>query len=148
MAQRVYSLGLDALLAQAAPALQPVGLRVYEMSGDTAQAFFDVSEEVQPRVLQMSASAFHLTPFTRGLAVALKLAEQHGEDSELRLLRVPALNFEALWISATGDAEDVLVPLHAVGKLTAYQAVPLDQAFEALRDAARPLAQMDDSMGA
>jgi hypothetical protein len=61
---------------------------------------------------------------------------------------VPALNFEALWISATGDAEDVLVPLHAVGKLTAYQPLPLDQAFEALRDAARPLAQMDDRTGA
>ena len=148
MAQRVYSLGLDALLAQAAPALQPVGLRVYEMRGDKAQAFFDVSEDADPRVLQMSASAFHLEPFTRGLAVALKAAEQHGEDSELRLLRVPALNFEALWINSAGDTQDLLVPLHAVGKLTAYQPVPLDQAFDALREAARPLAQMDDSMGA
>ena len=148
MAQRVYSLGLDALLAEAAPALQPVGLRVYEMTGDTAQAFFDVSEEVQPRVLQLSASAFHLAPFTRGLAVALKLAEQRNEDSELRLFRVPALNFEALWINSANDSEDLLVPLHTVGKLTPYQPVPLDQAFEALREAARLLAQMDDSMGA
>ncbi len=148
MAQRVYSIGLDALLAEPAPPQQSVGLRVYEMRGDTAQAFFDVSEDTQPRVLQMSASAFHLEPFTRGLAVALKAAEQHGEDSELRLLRVPALNFEALWINSVGDTQDLLVPLHAVGKLTAYQPVPLDQAFDALREAARPLAQMDDSMGA
>lgn len=148
MAQRVYSIGLDALLSEPGPPLQAVGLRVYEMRGDTAQAFFDVSEDVQPRVLQMSASAFHLEPFTRGLAVALKAAEQHGEDSELRLLRVPALNFEALWINSAGDTQDLLVPLHAVGKLAAYQPVPLDQAFDALREAARPLAQMDDSMGA
>jgi len=148
MAQRVYSIGLDSLLSEPAPPQQPVGLRVYEMSGDTAQAFFDVSEDTQPRVLQMSASKFHLEPFTRGLAVALKLAEQRPGDSELRLLRVPALNFEALWINSAGDAEDMLVPLHAVGKLTAYQPVPLDQAFDALREAARPLAQMDDSMGA
>ncbi|GBL44754.1 hypothetical protein SFMTTN_0555 [Sulfuriferula multivorans] len=148
MAQRVYSIGLDALLSEPAPPQQSVGLRVYEMRGDTAQAFFDVSEDTQPRVLQMSASKFHLEPFTRGLAVALKAAEQHGEDSELRLLRVPALNFEALWIHSADDTQDLLVPLHAVGKLTVNQPVPLDQAFDALREAARPLAQMDDSMGA
>ena len=148
MAQRVYSIGLDSLLSKQGPALQPVGLRVYEMTGDTVQAFFDVSEDAEPRVLQMSASKFHLEPFTRGLAIALKLAEQSGADSELRLFRVPALNFDALWIHSAGDSQDLLVPLHAVGKLTSYQPVPLDEAFGALREAARPLAAMDDSMGA
>ena len=76
LAQRVYSIGLDSLLSEKGPSMQPVGLRVYEMTGDNAQAFFDVSEDADPRVLQMSASAFHLLPFTRGLSVALKLAEQ------------------------------------------------------------------------
>jgi hypothetical protein len=148
MAQRMYVIGLDSLFSEKGPPLQPVGLRVYEMSGDTAQAFFDVSEEAQPRLLQMSASPFHLEPFARGLSVALNLAEQSGAESELRLLRVPALNFEALWINYAGDTHDMLVPLRAVGKLAAYQPLPMDEAFDALREAARPLAQMDDSMGA
>jgi hypothetical protein len=148
MAQRMYVIGLDSLFSEQGPSLQPVGLRVYEMSGDTAQAFFDVSEEEQPRLLQMSASKFHLEPFARGLSVALNLAEQSSAEGELRLFRVPALNFEALWVNYAGDNRDMLVPLRAVGKLAAYQALPLDEAFDALREAARPLAQMDDSMGA
>ncbi|MFZ2406762.1 MAG: hypothetical protein WAW41_16630, partial [Methylobacter sp.] len=70
------------------------------------------------------------------------------QKAELKLLQVPALNFEALWINYEGVTKDVLVPLLAVGQLTAYKAVSLDEAFEALREAARPLADMDDTMGA
>lgn len=148
MAHRMYSLGLDSLIAEQVPALQPVGLRVYEMSGDTPRAFFDVSEEEQPRLLQMSASKNHLEPFARGLAEALTTVEQIDQECELRLFRVPALNFEALWINYEGETKDVLVPLRAVGRLTPYKTVPLVEAFDALREAARPLAQMDDTMGA
>jgi hypothetical protein len=64
------------------------------------------------------------------------------------LFRVPALNFEALWIHYEDQARDNLVPLRGVGRLTPYEAVPLDKAFDALREAARPLSQMDDTMGA
>lgn len=148
MAHRMYSLGLDALIAEQSSALQSVGLRVYEMSGDTPRAFFDVSEEEEPRLLQMSASKNHLEPFSRGLAEALTTVEQIDQECELRLFRVPALNFEALWINYVGETKDVLVPLRAVGRLIPYKAVPLDEAFDALREAARPLAQMDETMGA
>jgi hypothetical protein len=148
MAHRMYSLGLDSLLSEQGLALQPVGLRVYEMSEDKPQAFFDVSEEEQPRLLQMSASKNHLEPFARGLTEALNTVEQTDQECELRLFRVPALNFEALWINYEGETKDLLVPLRVVGQLTLYKAVPLDEALDALREAARPLAQMDKKMGA
>ena len=60
---------------------------------------------------------------------------------------MPALNFEALWINYEGETMDVLVPLRAVGRLIPYKAAPLDEALDALREAARPLVQMDDKMG-
>lgn len=148
MAHRMYSLGLDSLLSEQGPVLQPVGLRVYEMSEDKPQAFFDVSEEEQPRLLQMSASKNHLEPFARGLTEALNTVEQTNQECELRLFRVPALNFEALWINYEEEAKDLLVPLREVGRLTLYKAVSLDEALDALREAARPLAQMDKKMGA
>lgn len=148
LAQRIYSLGLDSLKAEEGQALQPVGLRVYEMSGNTPQAFFDVSEDEKPRLLQMSASKNHLEPFARGLAKALSTVEESDQECELRLFRVPALNFEALWIHYEDETKDKLVPLRGVGRLTPYEAVPLDKAFDALREAARPLSQMDDTMGA
>ena len=147
LAQRIYSLGLDSLL-QGSQALQPVGLRVYEMQGETPQAFFDVTEDEQPRLLQMSASQNHLEPFGRGLSKALAMVEETDQEVELRLFRVPALNFEALWLHFDDQARDALVPLRGVGRLAADEAVPFDQAMEALREAARPLAQMDDTMGA
>jgi len=148
MAHRLYTLGLDSLIAERSPDLKPVGLRVYETIENKLQAYFDVSEEEQPRVLQMSASESHLKQFARGLEQALKMVEQTDQKAELKLLQMPALNFEALWINYEGDTKDVLVPLLTVGRLTAYKAVSLDEAFEALREAAHPLADMDDTMGA
>ncbi|CAE6715270.1 papain-like cysteine protease family protein [Candidatus Nitrotoga fabula] len=147
MAQRIYSLGLDSLIADHHPELKPVGLRVYEMSEDMPQAFFDVTEEDEPRLLQMSMSKNHLEPFVRGLAQALSTAEKSNQECELRLLRVPALNFEALWLSFEGEAKDVLVPLRAVGRLTPHKIIHLDEAYDTLREAARALPKMDDAMG-
>lgn len=150
IAHRVYTLSLQSLTADERPAFQPVALRVYELAGDTPRAFFDVTEEENPRVLQMSASAHHLEPFGRALAEALTVAERSQQEMEVRLLRVPALNFEGLWLTAEGEGEgrDQIVPLRPVGRLVPNRPVPLEEALAALREAARPLAQMDDTMGA
>lgn len=148
MAHRVYSVGLDTLLGRQELAPQPVGLRVYETLGDTPRAFFDVSEEQAPRLLQMSASKDQLERFARGLTEVLTTIDQNDREAELRLFRVPALNFEALWIKYEGDGKDILVPLHTTGRLVQHKAVPLQDALGVLREAARPLANMDDTMGA
>ncbi|MDQ1638875.1 MAG: hypothetical protein QOF62_2214 [Pyrinomonadaceae bacterium] len=148
MAQRVYSLSLDSLLGKSDPAPQPVALRVHELAGGQPSAFFDVTETDQPRVLQMSASRNYLDPFTRALAEALTATEGLEHEAEIRLFRVPALNFEALWINHEGGSSDLLIPLRPVGKLVPYQTIPFNEALEILREAAAPLAQMDDTMGA
>ena len=155
MAHRIYSLDLESLTSESEPTRpEPIGLRVYEVADDEPHAFFDVSDdEPQPQVQQMSASKNHLEPFARGLEEALATVERSDQECELRLFRVPALNFEALWISyedentSEGEARDYLVPLREVGTLTLYQAVPFDEAMDALREAAPPLEQLDDTMG-
>ena len=151
LAHRVFTLGLDALRSERAAAeARPAGVRVYEMTKDAPQAYFDVTDDDQPRVVQMSAAAPQLEVFARALDQALSLAERSKEEVEVRLLRVPALNFEGLWL--TGDAGtdrgDQIVPLRNVGRLYVNQPMPLNEAMDALREAARPLAQMDDTMGA
>ncbi len=151
LAHRVFTLGLDALRGERGTAdARPAGVRVYEMAKDAPHAFFDVTDDDDPRVVQMSAASHQLEVFARALDQALSLAERSKEDVEVRLLRVPALNFEGLWL--TGDASpergDQIVPLRNVGRLYVNQPVPLNEAMDALREAARPLAQMDDTMGA
>jgi hypothetical protein len=148
MAHRLYTLGLDALIAEGSPKFKSVGLRVYEMFENKPHAYFDVSEEVQPQLLQMSSSESHLKQFTEALEQALKTVKQSDQIAELRMLRIPALNFEALWLNYEGETKDLLVPLIPIGQLPALKGVLLDEALEALREAARPLTNMDDSMGA
>ncbi len=157
IAQRIFVVGLDALLSEQEIAPAPVGLRVYEVVEDTPRAFFDLSEGAEPRLLQMSTAANHLEPFARGLATVQQFTEQRSrerkraaedEEAELKLFRVPALNFEALWLSYENTKEDMLVPLRPLAGLTVGEPVPLEEALAALREAGRPLAGMDDTMGA
>jgi hypothetical protein len=91
-----------------------------------------------------------LEAFARALDQALSLAERSKDEVEVRLLRVPALNFEGLWLTGdtSTDRGDQIVPLRNVGRLYVNQPVSLNEAMDALREAARPLAQMDDTMGA
>jgi hypothetical protein len=147
LAHHLYSMGLDSLLNQEHD-MKPLGLRVYELLEDKPQAFFDVSEEDQPQLLQMSTSDSHLKPFSTALEQAIQIAEENSQETEMRIFRVPALNFEALWLSYEGEAKDMLVPLRTVEHLTAYKAVTLDEALDVLRETARSLGEMDDTMGA
>lgn len=148
LAHPVYSLGLDALMAEQDQPLQSVAVRVYEMLDNMPRTFFDVSDEDEPRLLQMSDSSHYLDPFSRGIDEVLSMVEQDEQESELRLFRAPALNFEALWIYYEGERQDMLVPLRAVGRLTPYSRVSYSEMLDALREAARPLVQMDETMGA
>ena len=97
--------------------------------------FFDVSEEAEPRVLQMSAAKRQPDLFSRGLTEALATIGEGDLQAELRLFQVPALNFEVLWLSYEGEGQDMLIPLHIVGRLAQYKPVPLSEALDALREA-------------
>ncbi|MDF2050341.1 papain-like cysteine protease family protein [Arthrobacter sp. Cr_A7] len=148
LAHHMYSLGLDRLLGDRDEGPDPIGLRVYETTGGTATAFFDVDQDAEANVRQMSTAASHLEPFTRVVEAAIPLAERSDRNTELRLFRVPALNFEALWVSQGGGEQDFLLPLTDVGGLAVGSTYSYEEALRALREAAQPLADMDDTMGA
>lgn len=149
LAYRMYSLGLDQLLRnRAEEAPEAVGLRVYESTNGVATAFFDVDESAEGSVRQMSTASAHLQPLTQALEAAIPLAESADSDTELRILRVPALNFEAVWVSHNGEDEDLVLPLTEVGDLIIGSEYSYEEALNALREAASPLRDMDDKMGA
>jgi hypothetical protein len=147
LAQRVYTVRLDALAGEHDAMGDPVGLRVYETEDGVLQAFFDV-DEAEGTVRQASSAPSHLEPLASALDVAMSRAQDDERDCELRLYRVPALNFEALWLSYEGSEKDLLVPLTDVGPLPRGESVPFEEAVRALREAARPVLDMDDTMGA
>jgi hypothetical protein len=148
LTQRTYALGLDQLMAGSGTDPEQVGLRVYETRAGKPVAFFDVDESGEGSVRSASSSSIHLDAFAAAVETAKRIIPQDGDESaDTRLLRVPALNFEALWVE-TGKGESVIVPLLAVAGLEIGQSYPLDAALETLREAARPLVDMDDTMGA
>ena len=95
----------------------------------------------------MSATNPYLELFPRALGKALAIAGQ--DRAEARLFRLPALNFEALWLhySGTGD-EDKMIPLRSFHDFTAFEPVPYAAAMRKLRTAAGGVVDQQDGMGA
>ena len=117
----VYVGELDKLAAEK-PALpdKPVGVRVLEMSNGEVSAAFDLrkSDGKPAAVVNGPMSAQFTGNVTSALRRALKLSERTTETPELRLLQVPALNFEALWVHYQNEADDMFVPTLMSGKAT------------------------------
>ncbi len=146
LAHPIFTLGLHELMRGEARAAQ-TGVRVMEFSGETPKAFYDVADAQAGQVQQMAAANPYLELLPRALGSVGGLAE--GERRfDLRLLRVPALNFEAIWLHSGSDAEDKIVPLRGFHGFAPMQPIPFHEAIEKLRQAAQSVSQQDDTMGA
>jgi len=150
LAQPVHTVGLDALTGRRKDAVvgTVTGLRVYETVDGVPQAYYDVDDGPEASVRGMSASQRHLEPFRAALETVVARAAESEREAQLRLYRVPALNFEALWLSYEDGKEDVLVPITGLGPVPQGEPVPFTDAVGALREAARALGDMDDTSGA
>lgn len=147
LAQPTYSLGLDRLLAGDIGEARRVGARVFEAAQGKPVAFFDVDDSERGTVRSASRSEARLNAFTAAIDSAARLVAAGGEGTTTRILQIPALNFEALWV-VPREGESVLAPTLGAAGLEPGQTYPIEEALAALREAAQPLANMDDTMGA
>lgn len=84
----------------------------------------------------LSFSHFNEGPYVEGLVAAVAIAEGlesvRGGDYELRLLTVPSLYLDALWLSG---ADDLFIPLGpAPGALDPSRAYTEDELMDGLRE--------------
>jgi hypothetical protein len=111
---QVFTLGLTDLVAgRGLEAAQPSGWRFLIQDGEQVVAAAET--------ISTGAGAAHLFssfnegPFARSTADAIRIAQQLSEvahgNFELRLLRVPALYFTAVWVHDTEGTGDLLIPL-------------------------------------
>ena len=145
LAHEIFTLELSALTTSGQPP-QPAGVRVLELKGETPVAFYDIADPRSGEVSQMSATSPYPQLFARALEM---LADADGGEQrfDLRLLRVPALNFEALWLHADEGDDDKLIPLRGFHGFTPMQPVSFRDALERLREPAHQAARQDDTMG-
>lgn len=146
LAHPIFTLGLNELMAERALPAQ-TGVRVVEFSAERPQAFYDVADAQTGNVQQMSATSPYLELLPRALA-AVSVQAPGETRFDLRLLRVPALNFEALWLHDGDGAADQVIPLRAFHGFTEFHAIPYREAIDKLRNAAQSISQQDDTMGA
>jgi hypothetical protein len=144
----VYSLGLDQLAEGVRlDAAQPVGRRFLVLAGDEA---ISSAEIAAPDGSDFQANE---GPYVAATATAIARAEAdpalRERDYELRLLRVPALYFVALWLKDDRDPDhDVLIPLDpAPEPFEAYGKYRPDEVLAQLTPMARSRLQVDDVGG-
>ena len=143
----IYTMGLDALTQEHGLPQKPSVLRVLEMQGEKSLAFFDVDTTgPSPRICQIGTTPY-LELFNRALTAAMQMITQSEAETELRLLQVPALHFEALWLHYDDPAKDVFIPLREQGALTAFQVYGVNDFLAELTKIAKAQPPVDDLMG-
>lgn len=144
----VYSLGLDALAQQGGLSdAKHVAWRYIIDKGTGRRVAAEVSYD--DATAQHAFASLNEGSFVDDTPVQLSAAETSAEaaagDFELRLLRVPALYFVALWLHGRNGAQDLLVPLQpAQAPFVAGQLYPADQVEPELRKQAAARASFDD----
>jgi hypothetical protein len=84
---------------------EPSSLRVIEMEEKSPVALYDLSTAVDdPQLLQVSTDDSYLNRIEDGMEKIKTSLRDKAVDGELRLLKFPALNLEALWLHT--DAKD------------------------------------------
>jgi hypothetical protein len=109
----VHVVPLAALLAEPTPTDlfgPPTGIRALEVPAGSPPALYEVATNPQhPGLLAQVSSPAYLALLDEGLARLQSLATPPG--AELRLVRIPALNTEALWLAGSAAGPEYFYPL-------------------------------------
>ena len=102
-----YSIGLDAIKRGMKLPTTPISLRVVETDEEKALAMYEVGVNPDsPELLQINSDQRLFVALDTGLDVLKRHDTKIKAVPELRSIRVPALNIEALWLHYDGATED------------------------------------------
>ncbi|TMJ18770.1 MAG: hypothetical protein E6G92_02705 [Alphaproteobacteria bacterium] len=139
--------GAAAEVSYAAMAPEPSAIRVIETRDGEFGGFYDVSAGGgTPEVLQMaSADNDYGRLFERGLAALSKQVDDDDSETDLRLLRIPALYTEAVVV---GEGESaVAVPIRSPQEgVPLFEPMPLAELLARLEKPAREILDDDDEL--
>jgi hypothetical protein len=142
----VYSLGLEDLAQRASlDAATLVARRFLVIDGEAPIASAELAVHEYGLGFQANEG-----PYVESTAAAIAQAESDPElargDYEVRVLRIPALYFIALWLKNEQSERDVLIPLDpAPSPLEAGSKLTAAELLAALADPARERLAVDDS---
>jgi hypothetical protein len=143
----VYALGRDALLdGTGQDAVDQTGWRYLLMSSGSTIGTIEVGGDIDENPVIASVSDRDVAI---AFEIAIRLAEEHSEveagDYEARLLRVPAVYAELLWLHDRSEYRDLVVPVLSVPGLEINTFYPIDVALDILREEAKRVADFDST---
>ncbi|GAA0564943.1 papain-like cysteine protease family protein [Chitinophaga japonensis] len=142
-----YVIGLQDINQEIRIPAEPSSLRVIEMDEKSPVALYDLSTRAEdPQLLQVSTDDDYLARIENGMEKLKASLRDKNVEGELRLLKFPALNLEALWLHTGNREDDRYYLLRHFGK---EDSVLDEQRFqEQVREQKAIAAQQDDLMGA
>ena len=146
-AHHTYVIGLNEISPESRFPERPVSLRVMEFEDSAAVAMYEVGlNEEQPQFMQLNVNKKYFTNFENALN---RLKREGNEDypGELRAIRVPALNLEAVWVHYDDPQHDKFVLVRQFGE-DGRKVFNQAEFMEYLNRQKAQMGQMDELMGA
>jgi hypothetical protein len=146
----VFNVPLNALGRGGKLPTTPSALRVLEMKGDSPVAFYDLSiDEERPELLQMNRDGAYFELMNVALGRLKAATEGRKTVGELSLIRIPALNMEALRLESGGRGKNLvsILPRFDYELFNTNKVYDEDEFLRLLRRAAAK-ARDDDAKGA
>lgn len=129
----------------------PTSLRVLEIKNDKPVASYELAaNERNTGSVQMNTNKNFFDMMNNSMA-RLKLEDQKNKlTGELRMIRIPALNMEALWLNYPGRTEDLVcvLPRFSYSAVETDKVYPISEFLKLLQREKSNMGKFDDLTGA
>ena len=147
----IYDIKLEEINEGLKAPQNPSSLRVLEIKNDKPVASYELGlNERNPEMVQMNTNKNFFDLMNSSMS-RLKLEDKKNKlTGELRMIRIPALNMEALWLNYPGRAEDLVsvLPRFAYNTIKAETVYPISEFLKLLQREKSKLGKFDDLLGA
>lgn len=147
----VYDIKLEEINEGLKAPQNPSSLRVLEIKNDKPVASYELGlKERNPDQVQMNTNKNFFDMMNSSMS-RLKLEDQKNKlTGELRMMRIPALNMEALWLNYPGRTEDLVcvLPRFSYNVLKAETVYPISEFLKLLQKEKSKMGKFDDLLGA
>jgi hypothetical protein len=139
-----YVLGLDSVVEGAVDSARPSFVRAFQLVGGNVGGFVDFDGEGGGQLLQMAGPDNpYAAAFERALDTASRQESLADSEIEPRLLRIPALYTDILWLKSEEGA-DMGVVVATAQDLPTGELVPLRDLLDRLKPLAEQIQADDD----
>lgn len=102
-----YTIGLKDIGREMDFNKEPGSVRVIEFEKEQPIALYDLStDDANPELIQANTNTDYISKVERSVSFLKENLKERREEGELKLLKFPALNAEALWINYEGSKND------------------------------------------